>query len=86
MSEKDRHSGTQLDRRSFLKGVAATGAMAGLAGAHPISAAQSAGGKAAAEKSWRDKPDPIDEKLISDGGTYDVVVIGGGASGINLHA
>jgi len=71
-----------LNRRSFLKGVAATGAMATIAAAHPAAAAESAGEKKTASKSWKDKPDPIDEKLISDGGTYDVVVVGGGMAGL----
>lgn len=30
---------------------------------------------------WRQPPAPIDESLITDGGTYDVVVVGGGQSG-----
>jgi len=82
MSKNEKMSGTQLDRRSFLKGVAATGAMATIAAAHPTSAEQSASENKAAAKSWRDMPDPIDESLISDGGTYDVVVVGGGNSGL----
>jgi succinate dehydrogenase/fumarate reductase flavoprotein subunit len=75
-------SGTQLDRRSFLKGVAATGVITTIATVNPISASQMTNGNTAAAKSWRDKPDPIDEKIISDGGTYDIVVVGGGNSGL----
>jgi fumarate reductase flavoprotein subunit len=82
MSNNKRKSVTHLDRRAFLKGVAATGAMATIAAAHPVSAAQSDGGNKTAAKSWREKPDPIDESLISDGGTYDVVVVGGGNAGV----
>jgi len=82
MSKNDRKSGSRINRRSFLKGVAATGAMAGIAAARSGTAAQSASDNKAAAKSWRDKPDPIDEKLISDGGTYDVVVVGGGNAGL----
>ena len=82
MSKNDKKSGTHIDRRSFLKGVAATGAMAAIAAGHPASAAQSEGVNKASTKSWRDKPDPIDETLISDGGTYDVVVVGGGHAGL----
>jgi fumarate reductase flavoprotein subunit len=82
MTKNGKKSGTHLNRRSFLKNIAVTGAMATIAAAHPAIAAESAPEKKAATKSWRDKPDPIDEKLISDGGTYDVVVVGGGTSGL----
>jgi len=71
-----------INRRSFIKGVAVTGAMATIAAVHPTSAAQSASENKTAAKSWRDKPDPIDDGLISDGGTYDVVVVGGGNAGL----
>jgi succinate dehydrogenase/fumarate reductase flavoprotein subunit len=56
--------------------------MATIAAAHPAAAAQPATENKAATKSWRDKPDPIDERLISDGGIYDVVVVGGGNAGL----
>jgi fumarate reductase flavoprotein subunit len=82
MSKNKKKSGTNLDRRSFLKSVAATGAMATIAAAHATTAAESAGDKKITTKTWRDKPDPVDEKLISDGGTYDIVVVGGGTSGL----
>ena len=82
MSNNKKKSGTHLDRRTFLKSVAATGAMATIAAAHPVSAAQASAENKTAVKSWREKPDPIDEKLISDGGTYDVVVVGGGNAGL----
>jgi len=82
MSKNEKKSGTHLDRRSFLKGIAATGAMATIAASHPVAAAQSAPEQKTAAKSWKDKPDPIDERLISDGGTYDVVVVGGGTAGL----
>jgi hypothetical protein len=81
MSKDEKKSGARINRRGFLKGIAATGAMATIAAAHPTSAGQSAGEGRAATKSWRDKPDPIDEALISDGGTYDIVVVGGGTAG-----
>jgi len=81
MSKKNKRAGAGLDRRSFIKGLAATGAMATVAAGHPGSAAQSSGEAMAAVKSWRDRPDPIDEALIADGGTYDIVVVGGGTAG-----
>ena len=82
MAEINLKSGEHINRRSFLKGVAATGAMGAIAAGHPTSAAQAASENKAASKSWRDKDDPIDEALISDGGTYDVVVVGGGNAGL----
>jgi len=70
-----------IDRRSFLKGAVATGAVAAVSTVPPLSAAQSEKETNAAAASWRDRPEPIDETLISDGGTYDVVVVGGGNAG-----
>jgi len=75
-------SGIRINRRTFLKGIAATGAIASIPATHPASAAETASGNKTAAKSWRDKPDPINEALISDGGTYDVVVVGGGNAGL----
>lgn len=83
MSEKTSKSGRRLDRRTFLKNIAATGTIASVAAVYPASEAQSANeNKTAAAKSWRDKPDPIDNALIIDGGAYDVVVVGGGNAGL----
>jgi len=82
MSKNEKKSEAQINRRGFLKGIAATGAMATMTAAHPGIAAQSASNNTTGTKSWREKPDPIDERLISDGGTYDVVVVGGGNSGM----
>jgi fumarate reductase flavoprotein subunit len=81
MSRNEKKSGTHVDRRRFLKGVAATGAMGAVVAVQPASATQAVGQSTAATKSWRDKPDPIDESLIADGGTYDVIVVGGGNAG-----
>ena len=77
-----KRSGANINRRSFLKGIAATGAMGTIATAHPAAAAQFARQEETVTKTWRDKPDPIDERLISDGGTYDVVVVGAGNAGL----
>ena len=81
MSDKKARLDVKVTRRGFLKGIAATGTMATIAAAHAGVAAQSAADKKITAKTWRDKPDPIDERLISDGGTYDIVVVGGGISG-----
>jgi fumarate reductase flavoprotein subunit len=82
MSRNDRKSGeTHFNRRNFLKGTAATGVMATIAATAPAALAQSTSETKATPKTWRDKPDPIDESLISDGGTYDIVVVGGGIAG-----
>jgi len=81
MDDRKKHE-ARLDRRRFLKGVAATGAVAAIGTGVPGFAATSTEDSDASSKSWRDKPDPIDEKLISDGGTYDVVVVGGGNAGL----
>jgi hypothetical protein len=79
MSKNEQKSAKQFDRRSLLKSVAATGAMATIAAAHP--AAAQAAPEAAKKKSWREKP-TIDESLVSDGGTFDIVVVGGGTAGL----
>jgi hypothetical protein len=67
MSEKEEKSGSRLNRRGFLKSVAATGAMGAIAAAHPAFAEKSPNQNNTTVKSWRDKPDPIDESLISNG-------------------
>jgi fumarate reductase flavoprotein subunit len=82
MSDNTSKPGKDINRRAFLKGIAATGAMASITATHPASAAETASWNKTTIKSWRDKPDPIDEALISDGGTYDVVVVGGGNAGM----
>ena len=41
MSEKEKKSGSRLNQCSFLKGVAATGAMGAIAAANPAFAEQS---------------------------------------------
>jgi fumarate reductase flavoprotein subunit len=79
MAENEKKVESKINRRSFLKGVAATGAMA-IATAQNAEAVQPASASTTT-KSWKDKPDPIDEGLISDGGSYDIVVVGGGIAG-----
>jgi fumarate reductase flavoprotein subunit len=82
MSENEKKAGVDIHRRSFLKGIAVTGAMSAMAAVHPASGAQPPGENKSGVKSWRDRPDPINESLISDGGIYDVVVVGGGNAGL----
>jgi len=82
MSKNGKNPEARIDRRGFLKGIAATGAMGAVAAVYPATAAQPAGENRSSAKSWRDRPDPIEEALISDGGTYDIVVVGGGNSGM----
>ena len=79
MSKNEQESANQFNRRSLLKSVAATSAMATIAAAHP--AAAQAAPEATKKKSWRDKP-TIDESLITDGGTFDIVIVGGGTAGL----
>jgi anaerobic selenocysteine-containing dehydrogenase len=65
MSENEIKFTANIDRRSFLKGIAATGAMATIAAGQPSDAAQAtpsaqvASSVNPATKSWKDKPDPI---------------------------
>ena len=33
-------------------------------------------------KSWREPPGPIDEDLITDAGTFDIVIVGAGTAGL----
>ena len=83
-----------LSRRTFLTGAAVTGlaAAGALAGCSPKSAvaeADAADGSAKPEHrwqsqaaaDWRTPPEPVDEAKIADGGTFDVVVVGGGHAG-----
>lgn len=75
--------------------VAASAAVMGLAGCAPqaksgtaASAAEGASGAQTANRwqseaaaAWRTAPAPVDEAQISDGGTYDLVIVGGGQCG-----
>jgi len=77
MPENKKYLKTNLGRRSFLKGAAATGAFTVLTPGESNSQTQTA--KA---RSWKDKPDPIDKKLITDAGKFDIVVVGAGTAGL----
>jgi fumarate reductase flavoprotein subunit len=77
MPEGKKRCKTNPDRRRFLKGAAAAGAFAVLTPTESDSQTQTA--KA---RSWRDKPDAIDEALIADAGRFDIVVVGAGTAGL----
>jgi fumarate reductase flavoprotein subunit len=81
MSNSEKMLRKHFNRRSLLKSVAAGGAMATITDAHS-GVAQTASKNKAATKSWRDKPVPLDETLIENGGIYDVIVVGGGHAGL----
>ena len=81
-----------LDRRQFIAAsgtataLVAAGSTAALAVANEAAEDAPAAtpenrwqSQAAAD--WRRAPEPVDEALIVDGGTYDIVVVGGGQSG-----
>lgn len=80
---------TNLSRRSFLTGAAATGALAAvsaLAGCSPEKAATAEGADAAAGQSGAkasvfDKPASVADQ-VSETKDYEVVVVGGGNSGV----
>lgn len=80
-----------MDRRNFLKGVALAGgaaALTGLVGCSPAASKSDSGAASAGDagasgsavsKSWRDKPEPIED--IAETVECDVVVVGAGAAG-----
>lgn len=72
-----------FDRRSFLTGIAATGALAAagtaLAGCSPSVPSESSE-DATATSSWRDKPEPITD--IAETVDVDLVVVGAGNGGL----
>lgn len=77
-----------IERRDFVKASAAGVVTASLGiAAVPASAAEEQPSDdqtrwlSEAGKTWRMRPEPIDESLIADGGAYDVIVIGGGQAG-----
>lgn len=95
MTERqERNSAGSLSRRSFVGGlgaaIAGAGAMA-LSGCAPQSRAQEKAAAGApktdhrwqseAAHAWRTAPEPVAESSLSDGGTYDLVIIGAGQSG-----
>ena len=80
-----------MDRRNFLKGAALAGgaaALTGLVGCSPAASKSDSGAASAGDagasgsavsKSWRDKPEPIED--IAETVECDVVVVGAGAAG-----
>lgn len=85
-----------ISRRSFLTGaaltgIAATGALAGCAPQAKSTGMAETGEAAApttehrwqsqAAADWRTPPEPVDDSQIADGGTFDVVIVGGGQAG-----
>lgn len=75
-----------MNRRTFLSGLAATGALAGmsaLTGFAPQAKAIAAEEEIAAPtREWYEAPDPIDESLIEEVVEADIVIVGAGTSGI----
>lgn len=86
----------EITRRGFIATAGVTAALAGVAmGASSMAQADEAAeqGEAAptgtpehrwqsqAAADWRVAPEPIDEAQITDGGTYDIVIVGGGQAG-----
>ena len=89
-----------MNRRSFLKGVAAAGTgLAFAAGATGALADEAAATDEAASsdaepstddldrwlspaaKAWRTPKEPVADDQIADGGSYDIVIVGGGQAG-----
>lgn len=83
-------------RRSFIVGAGAAAAAAGtIAGAVPAALADEAAEEEAAAPTgtpehrwqsqaaadWRVAPEPVAEDQIADGGSYDIVIVGGGQAG-----
>lgn len=79
------HEMSEISRRQFVAGAAATAAAAGVASlaAGAADADEAADGQAAApvQHSWEVKPDPIDPSLITETKDFDVVVVGAGVGG-----
>ncbi len=83
---------TPVDRRSFLSGVAFAGTAVGVASALPALADETTETSATAATpahrwqseaaaAWRTPMESVAEDQITDGGTFDVIVVGGGQSG-----
>ncbi|MFR2247535.1 MAG: FAD-dependent oxidoreductase, partial [Eggerthella lenta] len=94
MENKETKAKRGISRRNFLTGAAVTGlaAAGALAGCSPKSAAAEADAadgstkpehrwQSQAAADWRTPPEPVDDAKITDGGTFDVVVVGGGQAG-----
>ena len=81
---------TACTRRSFVAGSAATAALASVAPAAAIAdeAAEEAPAATPANRwqseaaaAWQTAPEAVAEDQIADGGTFDVVIVGGGQAG-----
>ena len=81
---------TACTRRSFVAGSAATAALASVAPAAALAEKATEEAPAAtpanrwqseAAAAWQTAPEPVAEDQIADGGTFDVVIVGGGQPG-----
>ncbi len=84
---------TVVSRRSFLAGASGVAATAALAANAPLALADEAadGAQTAAKPAnrwqseaaaaWQTAPEPVADDQIADGGTFDLVIVGGGQAG-----
>lgn len=76
---------TTVSRRGFLQAATVTGlavGVTGLFGCAPQSQTAAAENTPDARDSWKQAPEPIEESTITDSRTADVIVVGGGISGV----
>ncbi len=74
-------AGQALAADSAAKDSADVSAKAGSAGTEAATATQANRWQSEAAAAWRVAPDPVDEADVSDAGTFDLVIVGGGQSG-----